>query len=169
MLPKNQINQWQGVKTHNNNSVSSKMYSAGVYSTVLFLFLVKIVIQKSCSGLKVIAKTKLAQKIWAYPLHFELLTQHRRPLYWKHFPLDLCAHFYVFGIRGACRMGKDIMLKMSHKKRVLTKCGCLIPWSDHTPLNEGTSTLSLNKDALPDEAVSEKASIEWSKREWGGP
>ena len=35
---KNQIYQWQIVKTHNYDSISSKMHSAGAYSTVSCLF-----------------------------------------------------------------------------------------------------------------------------------
>ena len=98
--------------------------------------------KKSRSPVKTVSKThfsvksygqnKLWTKMMAIFFVFWAIFGRKRGFQGKHFPCEFRADLYVFGIRRACRMGKDSMLKMSHKKRVLTKCRCLIPWSYHT-------------------------------------
>ena len=51
------------------------------------------------------AKTSHGGKLWPFPLYFEPISGQKYGFQGQHFPCELRADLYVFGIRGTRRMG----------------------------------------------------------------
>ena len=51
------------------------------------------------------AKTSHGEKLWPFPMYFEPISGQKYGFQGQHFPCELRADLYVFGIRGTRRMG----------------------------------------------------------------
>ena len=61
--------------------------------------------QKRINLTKVMAKTSHGEKLWPFPMYFEPISGQKYGFQGQHFPCELRADLYVFGIRGTRRMG----------------------------------------------------------------
>ena len=61
--------------------------------------------QKRINLTKVMAKTSHGEKLWPFPMYFEPISGQKYGFQRQHFPCELRADLYVFGIRGTRGMG----------------------------------------------------------------